>query len=132
MHVEPSTDEIETDDGRDFIQYGAKSVAEALAEDLRTFRCAVEAPEHAYEHGWECSFKFQGRSLWFQVTLINDYYILLEDVTFWSILSRPHPASVSFLKQLGPVLRADTRLEGLRWYVDPEDGSDGAPEPITD
>ncbi|OYX29416.1 MAG: hypothetical protein B7Y99_13235 [Caulobacterales bacterium 32-69-10] len=126
------TDEIETEDGRDFVQYGGKSVAKAIAEDLSAFGCAVEAPQHAHEHGWECSFKFQGRSLWFQVTLIDDYYLVFEDVTFWASKSRPHAAYVEFMRRVGPALRQDIRLENLRWYVEPDDGSEGAQEPVTE
>lgn len=126
------TDAIETEDGRDFVQWPGKSVAEAIAEDLRAFGCVVEPPEHAYENGWESSLKFQGRSLWFKVTLIDDYYVGFDDVTFWASKSRPHAAYVEFMRRVGSALRQDTRLENVRWYVDPEDDSEGAQDPVTE
>ena len=123
------SDEIETEDGRDFVQYGGKSVAEAIAEDLRALGCTVETPTHAHEHGWECSFEFEGRHLRFQVTLIDDYYLFLDDGVFlrhqWA-----HPTFAAFMRLVGPTLRRDDRLENLRWYVHAWGDVDEAQDPI--
>jgi hypothetical protein len=56
-------DQIENEEGTEIVQYGGKSVAEAISEILTRIGCAVKPPRYADEHGWELDLKFGKRSL---------------------------------------------------------------------
>jgi hypothetical protein len=126
------TDVIESDDGMDIIQIGGRSVAEAIAEDLKALDCTIGEVGSALDNGWNCSVKFQGRNYAFQVILIDDYYIDFIDYSFWNSREKPRRIFAEFLRQVGAALRRDSRLENLRWYVEHDDGSDGSQDPVTE
>ncbi len=125
-------DVIESEDGMDILQVGGKSVAEAISEDLKSFDCSVGEVESAGDNGWVCSIKFQDRNFALQVVLIDDYYIDFIDYSFWNSRTKPRRIFAEFLKKAGIALRRDCRLENLRWYVEQDDGSDGAQDPVTE
>jgi len=128
-------DVIENEEGTDFIQYGGKSVAEAIAEILRGLGLQVDAPRNAHERGWELDIKAGKRPLWCQITLIEEYLFVFEDLSFWDkLLKRQNPIYVGALRGLAAALAADQRFHNVRWYETGRDAFDeaGAIAPVID
>jgi len=101
----------------DFIQYGGKSVIEAIADILTRLGCVIEPPEHAFEHGWDMHATYGKRRLWCQVTLMGEYLFLFEDNTFFnSFRKRPHPDYVDILVRLAQELSLDPRFHDVLWF----------------
>jgi hypothetical protein len=124
-------DHIEDDE--EIIQYGGKSVAEAIGGMLKDLGCEVDPPVYAHEHGWEIDARCGKRRLWGQVTLIEGYIFAFED-TSWiaKLLSRPHPVYLDVLTRLADALAADKRFHNVGWYFDSDllSGEPGAARPV--
>jgi hypothetical protein len=96
------------------LQTGGKAIAEAIAEIMDGFGCTIDKLEDYLEHGWECSFSYEGLPLMFQV--VNS-----EPAIF--ILERPrrvwidHPLYTQVLLKLNEHLRRDGRFHDLTWYL---------------
>jgi hypothetical protein len=103
------------DDRGGFVEYGGKSVTYAIAEMLTGLGCLVGTPRDAGEHGWDIEFKYEKRSLWCQITLIEDYLFVMEDVTpgaSWHCKDHPY---IQILTRFAEVLAADSRFHNIRW-----------------
>lgn len=131
-------DEIENDEdtGPDFIQYGGKSVIEAIAAILTRLGCVVEPPEHAHEHGWDMRFKYGKRKLWCQVTLIEGYVFIIEDMSrsfISKIRGRHDPLFLDILTRLAQELGQDLRFHDVLWFRNEDVFSrvPGAIEPVS-
>lgn len=125
-------DQIE--DGPEIIQYGGKSVMEAIAVMLTRLGCVVGQPTHAHEHGWELNVDFGKRRLWCQVTLIEGYLFVLEDPSFFSkLLGRQDPRYLNLLTRLAEELGRDPRFHDVLWFYHEDVLSDvpGAKEPVS-
>ena len=127
-----SDDVIETEDGRDVIQLGGKSVAEAMHEILTRLGCEMRPVEDAGDHGWQFTFRYQKRSLWCQVTLIEKYLVLVAENTLFGKIFAPKPAYIELMRRLAEAMAADPRFEDVRWYADGEFHTDapGALSPV--
>lgn len=124
------TDLIEDDDG--FIQYGGKSVAEAIAEILRGLGCVVQQPQHAYEHGWDFKVLKEGVRFWCQVTLIHGYIFIFDNPSFidkW--LNRDPPEYFEVLGALAAAMAKDPRFFDVRWAREALD-DDAVSDPLAD
>lgn len=126
-------DVIESD--VDFIETGGRSVAEAIVGLLNEFGCEARAPEYAGDHGWEVYFRWRGRKVWIQITLIEGYIMMTEDLAWFSKhLKRNKLIYAEALTKLATALEADPRFHNIRWcFADQLLGNEpGAPMPVSD
>jgi hypothetical protein len=122
------------EDGPEIIQFGGKSVAEALSEILTRQGCVVKRLRYADEHGWELDLRFCKRSLWCQVTLIEGYVIVFEDISWINeLLGRHHPLYLDVLTRLAKELGRDPRFHDVLWFRRDEvlTGAAGSKETIS-
>lgn len=120
---------IEPEGMGDFIQFGGRPVAAALAEMLRARGCKVEPPEHGGEHGWYLAIKTaDGRRVWGQVTDLDYYLLMLEDQAAGG--ASRHPAYLDLLKGLHADLSADPRFRNLRWFTQQELDAEGPEDTV--
>ena len=127
-------DQIEDEEGSEIVQYGGKSVAEAISEILTRLGCVVDPPRYADEHGWELDIGFEKRRLWSQVTLIEGYVIHFEDKSMVSgLLGRHHPIYLDVLTRLARELGHDPRFHDVLWFLRDEvlTGVAGSKEPVS-
>jgi len=127
-------DHIEDEDGAKIIQFGGKSVAEAIAEILARLGCVVGPPRYADEHGWELDTKFGKRSLWCQVTFMDFYLVFFEDISWVNeLLGRHHPLYLDVLTRLAQELGHDPRFHDVLWFRrdDVLTGVAGSKEPVS-
>lgn len=127
-------DHIEDEDGVEIIQFGGKSVAEAISEMLTRVGCVVGPPRYADEHGWELNLKFGKRSLWCQVTLIEGYVIHFEEISWINqLLGRHHPLYLDVLTRLAQELGHDPRFHNVLWFRRDEvlTGVAGSKDPVS-
>lgn len=125
-------DVIEEDD--EFIQYGGKSVAEAIAEILTGLGCTVDPPRHEHEHGWMVDAELGKQLLWCQVTLIEDYLFVLEDPSWINKLLKRHtPVYLDVLARLAQALERDPRFHNVLWFYGGDALTDvpGAKAPVS-
>jgi hypothetical protein len=129
------TDLIEDEDGGDFLQYGGKSVAEALREMLGRLGCRLEPLDYAGEHGWEFRFRFRKLKLWCQVTLIEGYLVIFKDKSArWRVFHTDHPDFMEILVRLNDEMTADGRFHEIGWFAQEEVLSrvEGAKSPVAE
>jgi len=122
------------EDGAEIIQFGGKSVAEAISEILTRLGCAVAPLRYADEHGWELDIKFGKRSLWCQVTFMDFYLVFFEDKSWINeLLGRHHHLYLDILKRLAQELGQDLRFHDVLWFLRDEvlTGVAGSKEPIS-
>jgi hypothetical protein len=125
------------EEGGHIIQFGGKSVAEAIAGIFKGFGCEVSAPDYLGELGWEFSITAKRRQLSCRLTLIDDYLLVMEDdhsTVFEQIFRRgsPHPVYFVALKRLAQEMAGDPRFQDVRWYAKDEvqSGLPGTPTPV--
>lgn len=125
-------DVIETEDGRDILQQGGKSVAEAMHEILQRFGCQMDPVEYAGDHGWDFTFTYQKRALWCQVILIEKYLAVVRETSMFGKMFGPKPAYIELMRRLAEAMAADPRFQDVRWYAEREVHSDapGALSPV--
>jgi hypothetical protein len=105
------------EDGPVIVQFGGKSVAEAISEILTRLGCAVDPPRYVDEDGWELDIKFGKRRLWCRVTLIDSYVVTFEDKSVMGgLLGRHDRLYVDVLTQLAKELRRDPRFHDVLWF----------------
>jgi hypothetical protein len=127
-------DHVENEEGTEIVQYGGKSVAEAISQVLARLGCAVDPPRYADEHGWELDLKFGKRSLWCQVTFMDFYVIHFEDISWINeLLGRHHPLYLDALAQLAQELGRDPRFHDVLWFRRDEvlTGVTGSKDPVS-
>jgi hypothetical protein len=126
-------DHIEEDG--EIIQFGGKSVAEAITGILNGLGYRSGPPEYAGEHGWDFHVMCGKRRLWGQVTLIEGYIFTFEDPSWIArLLRRLHPVYLEAITRLADALATDGHFHSVRWYF-PSDllsGSEGAARPVED
>jgi hypothetical protein len=121
------------EDGPKIVQFGGKSVMEAIAAMLSGLGCAVGQVTYANEHGWELDVDFGKRRLWCQVTLIEGYLFVFEDTSFLGkLLGRQDPFYLDVLTRLARELGSDPRFHDVLWFHQDDVLSDvpGAKEPV--
>jgi hypothetical protein len=125
--------EDQIEDENDIVQFGGKSVAEAIHEVLGRLGCERDPVTYAHEHGWEFNFRYKKRRLWCQVTLIEDYLCVVEDTSFFDkLFGRHHPDYLEIMTNFSRELAQHPRFRNVRWYFDHQVQSDapGAKEPV--
>ena len=129
-------DQIEQ--GSEIVQFGGRGVAQAIADIFENLGYEVFSPEHAGEHGWDFRVR-KGRTLWIQVTDLDDHFVLLtEDITpIWTRVFPPKGATdavthADALTDLNRALAKDARFSQVDWYTQAEMQSDrpGAKSPV--
>lgn len=125
-------DHIENEEGTEILQYGGKSVAEAIHAVLEGIGCAMQPVTYAHEHGWEFCFAYEKRALWCQVTLIEEYLLVVDDRTFFGKVFGYHAAYQEIMTRLARALAEHPRFMNVRWYFDHQvhSGDPGAKEPV--
>ena len=127
-------DHIEDEEGVEIIQFGGKSVAEAISEILTQLGCVVDRLRYAHEHGWELDIKCGKRRLWCQVTFMDFYVIHFEDISWVNqLLGRHHPLYLDTLTRLAQELGRDPRFHDVLWFLRDEalTGVAGSKAPIS-
>ena len=73
-----------------------------------------------------------GARLWCTVTLIDCYFLVLDNTSWWDKKVRKrHPAPyIEALSALGRELAADPRFSEVHWKEDPGRDCPGAPQPV--
>ncbi len=123
------------EEGPRIIQFGGKSVAQAITEILTRLGCVVDPPRYADEHGWELDIKLGKRRLWCQVTFMDFYLVFFEDISWLNqLLGRHHPLYLDALTRLAQALGRDPRFHDVLWFCPDEVLTDvaGLKEPISD
>lgn len=120
------------EDEGEIVQYGGKSVAEAIHKILGGLGCELEEVTYAHEHGWEFNFRYRKRRLWCRVTLIDKYLAVVEERSLMSKLFGDHPAYAEILAKLATEMAQDGRFEDVLWYAGHEVHGDkpGAKSPV--
>jgi hypothetical protein len=121
------------EDEEDIIQYGGKSVAEAIGEILTQLGCVVTLT-YADFKGWELDVGYKNRNLWCRVSIIDSYLFFFEDCSLVrNILRRPHPSYLDILSQLADELGRDPRFHDVLWFRSEDMLSDvpGATAPVS-
>ena len=126
-------DQIE--DGHDIVRFGGLGVTEAISEILRKIGCTVSEPIYANEHGWELDVSINSRTIWCQVTDIDEFYLCFR-ATSWldTILKRHNPDYVETLEKLHDALKSDPRFNQIQWFALDRKGCMGdeaCNEPVT-
>jgi hypothetical protein len=124
-------DLIEDETG--IVQYGGRSVAEAIVEILRGIGCEADPPIYAHDHGWEIEARCGKRRLRGQVTQVEGYIFNLEDPSWFSgRLARNRAIYLDVLSRLAEALARDARFHDVRWYVNDDvlSGKEGAARPV--
>lgn len=122
------------EEGAEIIQFGGKSVAEAISDILTRLGCTVAPLRYADEHGWELDIKFGKRSLWCQVTFMDFYLVFFEDKSWINdFLGRYHALYLDVLTRLAQELGDDPRFHDVSWFLRDEvlTGVAGSKEPIS-
>lgn len=122
------------EDGPVIVQFGGKSVAEAIGEILMRLGCVIDPPRYADEHGWELDIKVGKRRLWCQVTFMDFYLLFFEDTSIVNgVLGRHHPLYLETLTRLAEELGHDPRFHDVLWFLRDEvlTGVAGSTEPVS-
>jgi len=127
-------DFIKNEEGTAILQYGGKSVIEAIAVILARLGCVVGARIHPANHGWGMYVRYGKRDFWCHVCLIQPYVFYFGDTAIVrNFLKRPHPVHVDILTRLAQELASDPRFHDILWFrkEDVLAGLGGAPEPVS-
>lgn len=130
------SDQIDSEDEMDILQYPGKFLSETLAEILQGFGCEIVDLIYLHERGWELHFKGgpNGRSVFgIRVTQIDKYLIGLFQTSWFRTTFAPrHPDFVSVVAKLADALAADARFKDVRWFAQEEihSGIPGALRPV--
>jgi hypothetical protein len=109
------------EDGPDIIQYGGKSVAEAISEILTRLGYVVDPPRYAEEDGWELDIQVGKLRLWCRISLIESYVMTLEEHSFLrEILGRYNPRYLDALTKFAEELGRDSRFHDVLWFHNTE------------
>lgn len=127
------TDQV--DGEGEILQFGGKSVAEAIVKLLGELGAKTSPPMYADEHGWEWDFYWKGRRLWGQVTLVGNYILIVEDPAWISkYTKRNKEIYCDAIMHLASALVRHDRFNNVSWYL-PDDllsGKPGAARPVGD
>lgn len=126
------------DDGDDILQYGGRSVADAIAQMLRELGCDVSPPDPQGEQGWNLYVTFERRSLWCQISHFgrneerDDEYLFLFDQNKFigNPFRRYHPAYLDILSKLAVALANDRRFHDVLWFEQGMEEAPGAKTPV--
>ena len=123
------------EDGAIIIQFGGKSVIAAIGEMLTRFGCEVSEPIYAYHRGWELNVGAGRHRLWCQVTLIEGYIFILQQISWFARNFGRYPQEyIDVLKRLNTELQGDPRFHDVQWYTSSEvlSGNPGSTTPVLD
>lgn len=100
----------------------AGPVASAVSEILRDLGYDADPPEDAGDHGWEFEVRVKGYPsgvrLWCTITLIHEYFLILENTSSWDKFRKRYPAPyLNALNALASALAADERFSDIRWNL---------------
>ena len=115
----------------------AGPVANAISEILRRLGYDADPPEDAGDHGWEFEVRVKGypsgARLWCTITLIGDYFLILDNTSWWDKFRKRYPAPyLEALSALSRAMAADPRFSEIRWNLLEDACMDrpGAPHPV--
>jgi hypothetical protein len=115
-------DEIAYEAGTHVVQFGGKSVAEAIAHMLKGFGANVDSAPDAELRGWMLKFGWQGRRL-----------LCLDTARFSRSWKKNRAIYGDALTRLARALEADPRFHDVRWYSPPDllGGGPGKQRPVS-
>jgi hypothetical protein len=111
------------EDDHDIVVFPGRNIAEALTPILAEVGCTdVGEPSHESEHGWEIRFRSGGKWFFCQVSRIEPETLLVFDKNYGSegLFYKGPSRHALLLDMLRPVIAADRRFEGLKWYTQEE------------
>jgi hypothetical protein len=125
--------------GVDGFEKYAGPVANAISEMLRRLGYDADPPTDAGDHGWEFEVRVKGypsgARLVCTITLIHDYFLILDNTSSWDKFRKRYPAPyIEALNALSREMTADPRFSEIRWNL-PQDACmdrPGAPHPVDD
>ncbi|CAN7512649.1 hypothetical protein LJR225_003680 [Phenylobacterium sp. LjRoot225] len=113
------TEQIESE--TDFVQLGGRPVAAALSSIFAGLGCQVRAVESAAHRGWDFRFRCGKLRLWCQVSLIEGYLVIIQDLSArWRIFGGDHRDFVELMSRFGDALAADPRFHDVGWFHEDE------------
>jgi hypothetical protein len=132
-------DGVETEDGRDFLEWPGRLHIQVAAEILEALGGRISEIIDMQELGWDLEAKLGRKAIWMRVEFVeNEIIFMIEDKNperTWYFARKP-PGSVftGMLTALDAALRADGRFHDFRWFTDKEYDHDapGAPTPVSD
>lgn len=108
-------DTVEEDD--EIVQFGGRTIAEALAEILRGLGYHVSPPEHQHENGWDFDVTFEGKRVWMQIAdLVDEYILTTEFMPKISLFASKTQVYGPMLDRLNAALKCDPRFQSVKWY----------------
>lgn len=130
------SDQIDSEDEMDILQYTGKLPSETLAEILKGLGYEIIELICLHKRGWELLIRGgpKGRSAFgIRVTQIEKYLIVLFQTSWFRTTFAPrHPDLVAVLTQLAEAMASDARFIDVRWFASEEvlSGITGALRPI--
>ena len=127
------SDQIDSEDEMDILQYPGKLLSETLAEILKGLGYEIIDLIYLHERGWELHIRGgpKGRSAFgIRVTQIEKYLIVLFQTSWFRTTFAPrHPDLVT---QLAEAMASDARFIDVRWFASEDvlSGIPGALRPI--
>ena len=121
------------EDEKDIVQFGGKTVAEEIAKIISRLGWAPDDVEYGGEHGWWFTVNVGGHFNYCQVTLIGDFFLLMDGKPFFGWLrKRPNLPYFDLLTKFAEELERDPRFSKVTWHTDDtvELGKNGATRPI--
>jgi hypothetical protein len=117
----------------------AGPVAVAISEMLRGLGYDADPPADVGVVGWAFEVRVKGypsgSRCWCSVTLIDEYYLVFENDSWWDRVREVYPAPyIEALRALAHAMAIDPRFSDVRWYV-PKDAVRGLPgsrQPVDD
>lgn len=125
-------DMVEEED--EIVQFGGRTIAEALAEILRGLGYSVSTPEHQQENGWDFDVSSEGKRVWMQVADLGGEYVLsTEFMPKISLSASKTQVYGPMLDRLNAALKCDPRFQSVKWYYRFDSPDDlGADSPLVE
>lgn len=107
--------DLVVEDG-EVVQFGGRTVIEAIGGMLSDLGYKISDPIYADEHGWEMDVHSPVGRFWLQVTRLDaSECILCTDYLVWGLWVRRRNLA-AFLTELDAALRQDGRFDQIVWF----------------
>lgn len=126
-------DDMVEEDG-EIVQFGGRTIAEALGDILRGLGYGVSSPEHQQENGWDFDVTSEGKRVWMQIAdLGGEYGLSTEFMPKLDLFASKTQVYGTMLDRLNTALRGDPRFQSVKWYDRFDSAADaGADGPLAE